>query len=320
MLPVDPTAVEICALKEKPWTLIESARQLGLVHHTQNGIPKILHQTWKTKDIPEIWSKGATAWKILHPDWLYVLWTDADLHEYILSRHPEFWNTWTHFTYHIQRVDAVRYFLLQDFGGLYSDLDLMPRENVEAYLSGVSDVFLVKSANEPCYTNMLMAARWPRVFSDNLWSRMIHRMKNTQENPHWYFVLSKHFHVMMTTGPLSLTYVADQYTESITVLSKVRFNHFGILDAGDLDYQASQRWPIMYVLPGSSWHSWDSIAINLLLKYKWWLVTVISMVLVFSTFLAMKAYSEHEGLRKLSIRHLYKKTYRPMIPISEGPH
>ena len=317
---LDHEDLKICASRDKPWTLLHHARSQGLVPYTQNGIPKIIHQTWKNRDIPDVWSQGSQSWRSLHPDWLYILWTDADLHEYILTMHPEFLQTWTQFTYHIQRVDAIRYFILQDFGGLYADLDLMPRENVEPYLNGVSDVFLVKSANEPCYTNMLMAARWPRQFQDNLWSRMIHRMKMIQDNPHWYFVLSKHFHVMMTTGPLSLTYVADQYTESITVLSKVRFNHFGILDAGDLDYQQSQRWPIMYVLPGSSWHAWDSIAINLLLKYKWWLVTVISMVLVVSTGLAMKAYSEHEGLRKLSLRHLYKKTYRPMIPIGEGSH
>jgi inositol phosphorylceramide mannosyltransferase catalytic subunit len=110
------------------------------------------------------------------------------LNDYIREKHPEFWYVWTHFQYHIQRVDAIRYFILKDLGGLYSDLDLMPNQNLDSYLEEAqADVLLVKSANEPCYTNMFMAARAPhlRQSKDCLWTRMIRHMVSTHKNPKW---------------------------------------------------------------------------------------------------------------------------------------
>lgn len=267
-----------------------------------NGIPKILHQTWKTHDVPLAWKPAQVAWTTHHPDWIYCFWTDQDLSDYILEKHPEFWHTYTHFSYHIQRVDAVRYFFMKDFGGVYADLDLMPNQPLDAHLEAAdADVCLVKSANEPCYTNMLMASRGPttrRVHDDCVWSRMIRSMVVSVRDPQWYFVLSKHFHVMMSTGPLALTRAADSYTGVIAVLSKQRFNPFGILEAGDLETQQLYKYPVVYVLEGSSWHAWDSQAINWLLRYKWWVVTVLVLLLIASIVMALQAKERHEELRQ----------------------
>ena len=49
------------------------------IKHTDSGIPKIIHQTWKTKEVPEKWKKSQEEWQRLHPDWLYILWTDEDI-------------------------------------------------------------------------------------------------------------------------------------------------------------------------------------------------------------------------------------------------
>ncbi len=45
------------------------------------AIPRIIHQTWKTWDIPyEIYDRRwVESWPRHHPDWLYVLWTDERL-------------------------------------------------------------------------------------------------------------------------------------------------------------------------------------------------------------------------------------------------
>lgn len=72
---------------------------------------------------------------------------------------------------------------------------------------------------------------------DNVWDRMIRKMKHSFKDPRWYFLVSKHFHVMMTTGPLALTQAVDEYTGVIAVLPKARWNPFGILEAGDLEAQ-----------------------------------------------------------------------------------
>ena len=39
-------------------------------------IPKIIHQTWKTKDLPQNYKKWSNSIKKMHPDWTYILWTD----------------------------------------------------------------------------------------------------------------------------------------------------------------------------------------------------------------------------------------------------
>ena len=270
-----------------------------------------MHQTWKTEDVPDHWKPAQAAWKRYHPDWVYCFWTDRDLTDYILEKHPEFWYTWTHFQYHIQRVDAIRYFIMKDIGGVYCDLDLMPNQALDPFLEeGTGDVLLVKSANEPCYTNMFLASRGPqtRKHVDCVWTRMIRYMKMSVKEPKWYYIFSKHFQVMMTTGPLGFTYAVDQYTGTVTVLSKQRFNPFGILDAGDLSTQELYKYPVLYVLEGSSWHAWDSMAINGLLRYKWWIVTVLVVSLIVFTLLAIGAYNTHDHLatklkRALALRH-----------------
>ncbi len=41
-------------------------------------VPAIIHQTWKSKDIPEKWQKAQKSCIDLHPDYEYKLWTDED--------------------------------------------------------------------------------------------------------------------------------------------------------------------------------------------------------------------------------------------------
>jgi hypothetical protein len=49
-------------------------------------VPKILHQTWKSREIPEKWKAAQQSCLSLHPDWEYKLWTDADGLEFIEVR------------------------------------------------------------------------------------------------------------------------------------------------------------------------------------------------------------------------------------------
>lgn len=59
----------------------------------------------------------------MHPGWEYRLWTDPTIERYVQSAHPDFYPVFTGFNRDIMRIDAFRYILMQDFGGLYCDLD-----------------------------------------------------------------------------------------------------------------------------------------------------------------------------------------------------
>lgn len=87
------------------------------------AIPKILHQTWKTKNIPIHFQDWQQSCKQLHPHWQYRLWTDADNRLFIETHFPWFLATYDQYPTNIMRVDAVRYFILLYHGGVFLDLD-----------------------------------------------------------------------------------------------------------------------------------------------------------------------------------------------------
>lgn len=51
------------------------------------------------------------------------MWTDAKSRELIATEYPWFLSDFDNYTHPIQRADAIRYFVLAHFGGIYIDLD-----------------------------------------------------------------------------------------------------------------------------------------------------------------------------------------------------
>ena len=86
-------------------------------------IPKIIHQLWKNDTIPPRWRDAVAAVKRLHEGWEYRLWTDAEIEAHVRTAHPDFYPVYAGFNRNIMRLDTFRYILMQDFGGLYCDLD-----------------------------------------------------------------------------------------------------------------------------------------------------------------------------------------------------
>lgn len=89
-----------------------------------SDIPAILHQTWKNTSIPPKLARFQQTWQVNHPDWTYLLWTDADNRKFLQQHYPWFLRIYDAYPDHTMRVDAIRYFLLYHFGGVYVDLDL----------------------------------------------------------------------------------------------------------------------------------------------------------------------------------------------------
>lgn len=238
-----------------------------------NGVPKVIHQTWKTSTVPAHWRPSHEAWQRWHPDWTYLLWTDADIEAYIKGLRPQAWPLFEALPHAIQRVDLWRYFVLHDFGGIYADLDIMPVRSVADALEGtLGSVFLVPSANwSTHYTNAFMASgtdavakrfwssvvdhvmQWPRTFSDKVLSQI------------------RHFQIIMSTGPMALTHAATKGRVPYTVLPQRLWNPYGLHHAGQLDQQAEAD-ALVQILEGSSWHGPDSMALSFLHTFKWPLI------------------------------------------------
>ena len=89
-------------------------------------VPKIIHQTYKNESIPAVWKEAQASCLALHMEkdgWEYKLWTDEMSAEFIHDEYPWFYDTFVNYPYPIQRADAIRYFVLARYGGVYIDLD-----------------------------------------------------------------------------------------------------------------------------------------------------------------------------------------------------
>lgn len=69
-----------------------------------------------------------------------MFWTDTKNRELIRSRFPWFLAQYDAYPNNIQRADAIRYFILYEFGGIYADMDLMPLRSLEPMLKNTEAV------------------------------------------------------------------------------------------------------------------------------------------------------------------------------------
>ncbi|HLZ88031.1 MAG TPA: glycosyltransferase, partial [Puia sp.] len=104
-------------------------------------IPRILNQTWKDHDVPADFKEMADSWRKMHADWQYVLWTDEMNRNFVRQHFPYFLPTYDGYETNIQRVDAVRYFVLYKMGGFFIDLDFECLANIEPILANAECVF-----------------------------------------------------------------------------------------------------------------------------------------------------------------------------------
>lgn len=86
-------------------------------------IPRTIHQTAKTADVPQEWRVFQQMVRDLHPSWDYKLWTDKDNLALVSRAVPQWLPLYQALPRNIMRADMIRYIILSLEGGLYLDLD-----------------------------------------------------------------------------------------------------------------------------------------------------------------------------------------------------
>ena len=103
-------------------------------------IPKIIHQTYKTKnidDFPDLYKMCHYVVKELHPDFEYRLYDDDDIDFFVKSNFPEYYDSFSKLPRMIMKIDMFRYFLMYKDGGLYLDLDYLMLKSFDLLDSSV---------------------------------------------------------------------------------------------------------------------------------------------------------------------------------------
>lgn len=98
-------------------------------------IPKIIHQTWKTNNVPIKCKKWIQSWLDKHPDYEYKLWTDHDNRELVKKHYPKFLKVYDAYSKGVYRADIARYIIIYHYGGLYVDLDFECLKNMDELLN-----------------------------------------------------------------------------------------------------------------------------------------------------------------------------------------
>ena len=247
-------------------------------------IPKIIHQIYwdfygNNKDIPEKWKSHHQSWKdkFPEPEYQHILWDYDKSKDLIEKEYNWFLETWNNYPKHIQRADAIRYFILYRYGGIYADLDCEVRENFYQYLDQ-NNINLAESihSNEKRNTmNHLMASdknneKWKKVFS-NLEKKK--KLGSTIES----------------TGPAILNVLKD---ENINVLSCKDFNplkkrpwwryHIENTFFTTLDEEKMKYWDSAKVVHHSSESWYTEEAYHYIKTYRIFILIMLFVLIIFT--------------------------------------
>lgn len=201
--------------------------------------PKIIHQTWKDKNVPQHFKEYMKTCQDLNPSYRYMFWTDDDIQQLIATHYSWFKNIYDSYPYKIQKVDSGRLFIMHHFGGVYLDIDIkckVPlekiREKADRDRAEPADIILARTDPIGITNNILMGkAKHP------FYNFLVHRLPATagpRFTPHWT--------VMLSAGPLFLyrsflIYPCKSHVHLVSTAdhSNVYFHH----------------------LQARTWHSWD---------------------------------------------------------------
>lgn len=174
-------------------------------------IPRIIHQTWKTASLPRQLAELRQTWRKHHPDWELRLWTDAGNRRFIRAKHPWFLPFYDRYPQPIMRADAVRYLILQTYGGMYVDLDFECLRPLDPLLE---DCALALGREPPANLDDLIRGQPARAAERELLAKGLlcnAWMASTAEHPFWRHVVDHlvrahgEADTLDATGPLMLT-------------------------------------------------------------------------------------------------------------------
>ena len=153
---------------------------------TKMCISRIIHQTWKTAVVPEMFTLYVSSWKKYNPNWLHIVWDDDSLLQLVDFAFPQLSALYRAYPYPVMRADAARILLVYYYGGVYADMDYELTGPIEdiirlsrpiAYLGhsgGASPAFFMGRPRNPFHAYMI--EQLPATFRKHMHGLWKHQM------------------------------------------------------------------------------------------------------------------------------------------------
>ena len=123
-------------------------------------IPKIVHQTWKTYDLPEPSIKQIELMQDTNPEYKFVLYDDEAIDSFIKRYFDkEVYECFSVLNVGAAKADFWRYCILYKMGGIYLDIDSILTCNIDEIIKDTDEAVITREGN-PYYFN-----QWVLIFN-----------------------------------------------------------------------------------------------------------------------------------------------------------
>ena len=233
-------------------------------------IPRRIHQIWisskENQSIYERFEKAAHGCLHKHINYTYTLWTHDKILRWLKMEYPWFVSIYEGYSYDMQRIDAMKYFLLFHFGGIYIDLDVVCKAGdlITAmipinHLDKEPDVILhMGTEGISANTDIMAAKRFHPLFKLAL--------QRLQSANRWFYLY--HLTIILSAGPTFFFGIYQQYLLKENIYFIPNDQLYGKLVGG---------------VGGGTWMGRDTVILLFLMENKLLSTCVFCLVILLST-------------------------------------
>ena len=202
------------------------------------------------KNIPVEWVNSIKQWRDVNPNAIVKVWNNVELDNFVDNLSSEYRAVYDGLQYWIQKFDFIRLIILYEYGGMYSDLDIVPKvpfDFINNYNMPFFCSFRHNADQESTlyYNNSLFgsSAKHPLILE------LIERIIFNYNNKVGYTFKNKIFRVLYSTGPFMLSNVLMNTTHPYITLPRGLINSCHIDDPVPCTKEGS----LVIHLKGRSW-------------------------------------------------------------------
>lgn len=148
-------------------------------------IPNIIHQIWIQgyDKIPQELKQNHTNCKIINHDFEYMFWDENKIKKILFNNFDvKYLDLYNYYTIPAQRADLARYAILYIYGGIYLDMDMVCKKNLNFFLK--KDIFFTTDVFNFLYKRYLtgiIGAKKNHPIFKLMMEKMILRKKNASK-------------------------------------------------------------------------------------------------------------------------------------------